>query len=109
MIVQSEIEERMLSIARECEARLHEVAHYGQEAAHAEVTYKVAFAQALLSSELKTVAEREAAATVETGEKLLARRIAEAKRDAAKEAGLTYRAQLSTMQSINANLRPLVT
>jgi hypothetical protein len=78
-----------------------------QEAAGADVDYRVAYAKALLASGEKTVADREASATLETDRLglLRDRKVKEAVADAAKESVRSLRDQLSAVQSANANVR----
>lgn len=75
------------------------------DAGRAEATYRVEFAKALLSSDCKTVAEREADAQVRTAELLFERKAKEAVADAAKEAARHLSAELNAAQSIGAMVR----
>lgn len=109
MISQVEVEQEIQRISRACEHVTHQMAAYSEAAARAEVAYKMEHAKALLASTEKTAGARDAAADLATEKQLLARRLAEAKRDGAQEMARTHRAQLSALQTIAANMRALVT
>lgn len=105
---QVQVEDEIYRLAALAEQTTHDMARHAQEAAEARTEYKVAQARALLAAS-GTVAEKEAQATVATASLLKAREDAEAVERATQEAGRNYRAQLDSLRSINANLRPLVT
>lgn len=84
-----------------------DVAARAEEAARAEVAYKLGFAKALLRAE-GTVAIRESQALLAVGQEYLARKIADAKLLAAQETARTIRAQLDALRSVNATVRHAV-
>lgn len=106
-IPQVQIESEIMRISRLTEEVTQQLAVRARESAQADVTYKVAHAQALLCAEGPQYV-RDAHATVDTADQYQARRIAEARLLAAQEAGRNYRAQLDSLRSINANHRALV-
>jgi hypothetical protein len=107
MLAQAEVEEEMTRLSALCEKVTHEITRRGVAAAEADAAYRLAYAEAYMTVE-GTVGERDAQAVVATQAQYRDRRIAEARLEGAKEAGRNYRAQLETLRSINANLRPLV-
>lgn len=92
-------------MSRRIEGKADELGELFEAAGAAEVEYKVARARVLLSSERKTVAEREAEAEVQCERLLQARRNAEAVADAARESLRALRDQLTAVCSVGANLR----
>lgn len=107
-IAQVDIEAEILRLSRLAEDVTSALADRSRIAAETRVRHKVAYAKAFLLAS-GTVDAREATATVETTDDLLAREVAEAREKAAQEAGRNYRAQLDALRSINANHRALVT
>lgn len=108
MIAQAEVEDSIMRLNERAEKVTHEVAKRARAAAEADARYKAEFAKAFLKAD-GPVAEREAKAAVETEEAYLARKMADALLLSAQEAGRNCRAQLESLRSVNANLRPLVT
>lgn len=100
---QAEAELRRL--ARKLEAQTDSLADLLRTAAEADVTYRIAYAKALLHAEAPTVAEREAHALLAVENAYTDRKVSEAIADAAREAVRSLRDQLSAVQSINANVR----
>lgn len=99
-------EQEIIRIVGLLERATQETARRGRAAAHAEHDYRLAFARAVLASE-GTVAERDAHATIKTESEFLARKVAEAALDAARDASRNYREQLGALRTIAANLREL--
>lgn len=104
---QVDVEAEILRLSALAEKVTTTLAKRAVESAEKDAAYRNAHARAILAS-TGTVAEREAQAAVETEAQYLDRKLAEAKLDAAKEAGRNYRAQLDALRSINANLRSMV-
>jgi hypothetical protein len=100
-------ETELCRLARKLEERTGALADLLQTAAAADVSYRLAFAKALLAAEGATVAEREARATLATEAELRERRTTDAVADACREAVRSLRDQLSAVQSVNANVRHL--
>lgn len=101
---QVDVEAEILRLSELAEKVTTALAKRAVESAERDAAYRSAHARAVLAS-AGTVAEREAAAVIASEAQYLDRRLAEAKLDAAKEAGRNYRAQLDALRSINANLR----
>jgi anti-sigma regulatory factor (Ser/Thr protein kinase) len=99
------VDDELRRLSRRLEAKADELAELAGAAAEADVAYKVEHAKALLRSALKTVAEREAEATILTERLLRDKRTKEAVAEACKEACRATRDQLSACQSIASNLR----
>jgi hypothetical protein len=99
-------------IARLCDALEAETETYAQVselAARCEADYKLKFARAVMAISATTakmpVAEKEARAEVSSAEELRAWKLAEARRQATKEALLSIRARLDALRSLNASVR----
>lgn len=107
-VSQHHIEQEILRLSRAAEGATQQLSKRAQEAAEADVAYKIAHAKALLLADGPQYV-RDAEATVNTADEYQERKIAEAKLLAAQEAGRNYRAQLDALRSINANHRALVT
>lgn len=105
MLTPKQTEEELRRLARKLEARTDELAPLLQQAAEDDVAYRLAFARARLTSERKTVSEREDEAALATAELLYQRRTSEAVADACRESVRSMRDQLSAVQSVNANVR----
>jgi lactam utilization protein B len=105
VLTPSATEAELRRLAKKLEDRTDVLAELLQTAAEADVTYRVSFAKALLDAKGKTVAEREAHATLFTSGELYERKTTEAVADACREAVRSLRDQLSAVQSVNANLR----
>lgn len=106
MLTPHEAEETMIRIAHKLEEQTDALAELLMAAAEADVTYRVAYAKAILRAEGK-VAEQEAKATLECEEILFRRKTTEAIADACRESVRSLRDQLSAAQSANANVRSL--
>jgi hypothetical protein len=100
-----DVEREVRRLARKLEAKTDELAELFHDAAEAEVAYRVEYAKALLVADAKTVAEREAAATVYCEKLLWDRKTKEAVADAAREAARSLRDQISAVQSVGAMVR----
>src|SRR5262245_41427284 len=95
-------EAELRRIAKKLEQRTDSLADLLCAAATADVTYKLAFAKALLRAVGDTVAEREAVALLAVEHELRERKATEAVADAAREAVRSLRDALSAAQSINS-------
>lgn len=105
-LTQHEVESEIVRLGQLAEKVTRDLRTRAEAAAQARTTFKVEHAKAYLEAE-GTGPTRDATATVATARLLLDREIAEALERAAQEAGRNYRAQLDSLRSINANLRPL--
>lgn len=99
------VEAEIRRLSDQAEPLVARLAKQARDAAEAEAAYRVGYARAMLASEMKTVSDREAQATIACEDLLLKRKIAEALADTTKEAGRMLRAQLDALRSINANAR----
>lgn len=105
---QGDVEAEILRLSELAEKVTTLLAKRATESAKKDAAYRAAHARAVLKSS-GTVAEREAQAALDTMVEYLDRKLAEAKLDAAKEAGRNYRAQLDALRSINASIRHAIT
>jgi hypothetical protein len=105
MLTPGQTENELQRLSNKLEAKTDHLASLLSEAAEAEVTYKIAYAKALLTSEGKTVAEREAKALISVEDLLMKRKTTEAIASACLESVRSIRDQLAAMQSLNANVR----
>jgi hypothetical protein len=101
----AEVATEIQRLCQVIEGKCVNYARLAHEAGEREADYRVKYAQTLLVSLSKTVAEREAEATVECERELRARKAAEAVADACRESIRAARDQLNAVQSIGANLR----
>lgn len=92
----SEIE-RLIGLLEE---RTDDYRDLAVQAAQAEAAHKKGYAIALLNATDGPVAQREATASLKVDDLFLARRCAEATRDACLEAMRSLRAQLSALQTL---------
>lgn len=99
------VDAELLRLSDLLEDVVNEMPTLAREAAEAEVAYKKAFAQQVLTAEAKTVSDRDALATVATADLLLARRIGEAMYDVRKEKARSLAVQINALQTIASNLR----
>lgn len=106
VLSQAQVEQEIVRLSNLAEKATTALAKRARSAAEADADYKAAHAKAYLEAD-GTVAEREAQAALATQVQYRDRKIAEALFMSAQEAGRSYRAQLSALQSINANLRAL--
>ena len=113
-LTQAAVEERIVKISDAMELAVEELAKYGDEAAEAEVNYKVGYAQAILQAGMQpgtgrggkmTEGDKDATATVECEDLFRQRIITEAKKEVATEKLRTMRARLSALQTVSANIR----
>lgn len=107
VLAQADVESEIMRLAALCEKATHAIAKRARDAATADADFKVCHAKAYLTAD-GPVAEREASAVIACEVEYRERRSTEALLLAAQEAGRNYRAQLDSLRSINANLRPLV-
>jgi hypothetical protein len=106
-IIQTDLEAELRRLSANLDDRSRELADLAVKAAHAEVAYKQKRAVAILKAS-GTVSEKDAAATLETVAEYRERLVADALRDACVETCRNLRSQLSALQSINANVRAMV-
>lgn len=78
------------------------------DAAIAEAEFRIAWADAIQSAKGKTVAEKEAAATLRCDKELMGRKVAEAKAEAARMGCYSLRSQIEGVRSILASSREQV-
>jgi acyl-homoserine lactone acylase PvdQ len=81
-----------------------QLAALAERAASAEVDYRACKAKAYLAAQ-GTVPEREAHATLESQDELLAHRLAEGLYHAQREKVASIRAQIEALRTLNANMR----
>lgn len=84
---------------------LVELEKHSQTAAQAEVAHKVKYAQELLRSEQKTVALKEAEATVATEKEAWERAVSERLERLAREKLQSYRSSMDSIRSLMVNAR----
>lgn len=108
MLSQAQVEAEIMRISALAEKATYEIAKRAQRAAEANRVYKREHAKAYLRAQ-GPVEERKAQADVECDELYGEKTGSEAVLLSAQEAGRNYRAQLDSLRSVNANLRPLVT
>lgn len=104
MLTPAGTESTLMRVAKKLEQQTDELPKLLQAAAENDVAYRAAFARALLTSDAKTVAEREAEATLATTELLFQRKTSEAVADAAKESVRSLRDLLSAAQTLNRSV-----
>lgn len=113
-LTQAGVEERIVQISDAMEEAVHDLAQFSDEAAEAEVNYKIAFAKAVLKAGMQpgsgrggkmTEGDKEATATVECENELRARIITEAKKEVQQEAMRTMRSRLDALRTVSANIR----
>ena len=113
-LTQVAVEERIVDISDAMETVVEELAKFSDEAAEAEVDYKVGYASAILAAGMQpgagrggkmTEGDKDATATVEVEHLLRSRLIAEARHEVSIEKLRTMRARISALQSLSANLR----
>jgi hypothetical protein len=109
LLTQGEVEQAIHDLSQELESTTYAYAELSDAAAEAEADYKLRQARvtvALADSNTKmTAQERQARAELTAAEELRRWKLAEARRQACKEALLTLRARLDAMRSLSANLR----
>lgn len=104
MLTPVRVEAEMGRLIEEAEKCAHEIAERAEVDARARVTYKIAYAKALLRTK-GTVAVREAEAVLAVQDELLEQEIAHAHLMATQEKARTIRSSLDALRSVNANLR----
>jgi len=110
-ITPASVESEIMRLSALLEQATQLTARRARAEATAYVAYKSAFARAIVdpSCDGRNREEREAKATLRSLEELDAHRQADALLTASQEAGRNIRQQLSALQSINGNLRHLLT
>jgi hypothetical protein len=104
-----EVEEEIQRLMQLLEYQTKEISKRARAEAIAYVAYKKAYATALIQIDGRNKEEREAKATLASIDELDAHRQAQAAATGAIEAGRNIRQQLSALQSINGNVRHLLT
>ena len=94
-----ELDTELDRLMNRLEGKSEAYAILARDAAVAEVDYKIEYAKALLTSDKKTVAEREADALIQCEDYYRARKINEAVASACLEAMRSIRDQISAVQS----------
>jgi hypothetical protein len=107
---QTEIERDIAAISDELESQTYLYKQLAVEAAEAESDYKLKFArsvigQSAMQSHKLTASDKQARAEVLSEMELRVWKIAEARRNATKEALLSLRARLDALRSLAANVR----
>jgi len=105
---QGTIESELLRLSALLETRTNDIAVNAQRNAVADVAYKRTHAIALLEVDGRNAEEREARAHQQVLAEYEAKRISEALLVSAQEAARNIRAQLSSLQTLAANQRALV-
>jgi hypothetical protein len=104
-----DVENEIIRLSQLLEHQTRETSKRAQAEGAAYVAYKKAYASALIQIDGRNKEEREAKATMASIAELDAHRHANALLTAAIEAGRNIRQQLSALQSINGNVRHLLT
>lgn len=108
-LIQAEVEQGILNLSNALEDSTEEYATLSDVAAEAEADFKLKMARAIIgmsASGIKATAqEKQARADLQAAEELRAWKIAEARRQAAKEHLLSLRARLDALRSLSANIR----
>lgn len=99
------VEEEIRRLSRRLEQKADELPALFQAAAEAEAAYRLTYAKALLTSDKKTVSEREADALVACERLFNDRLVKQAVADATKEAVRATQVQLTAACSVGASLR----
>lgn len=100
-----DIEDEIMRLSGEMESATYEYATLSDEAAQAEVDYKLDNARELLKAEAPNQAARTAKALIQTREQFETHRIAEARLKAQAELLRTLHARLDALRTLAANLR----
>lgn len=114
-LTQAGVEERIVDISDAMETAVEDLADKSDEAAEAEVAYKVKYAQSVLRAGARTdgtgrggrltEGDKEATAITECEDELRARLITEAHKEVAQEKMRTMRARLDALRTVSANIR----
>lgn len=113
-LTQVGVEERIVAISDAMELAVEDLARYSEEAAEAEVAYKVGYASAILQAGMQagngrsgkmTEGDKDATATVECEDLLRKRLITEAHKEVGQERMRTMRARLDSLRTVSANIR----
>src|SRR5262245_61043756 len=100
-----DLEEELERLLDGMTAALGELERHAETAAQAEVTYKVKFAQCVLQSMKKTVAEREHEATIQCEKELFQRAVAERLEKVAAQKLASYRSSMDAVRTLMVNAR----
>lgn len=115
VLTQAGVEQEIRRISDEMEEAVYELAEYAVAAAEAEVTHKVAYAQARLATASMsggsgpggrvTEGDKESRANIDTEHQLRTRLISEARHEVAQEKLRSMRSRLDALRTISANIR----
>ena len=109
VLTQGQIEDHILSIAEELEEQTYEYARLSEIAAEAEADYKRAasskYVQLVTLPTKISVVEKQARVDTATEGEFRTWKIAEARRQACREALLSLRARLDALRTLSANVR----
>jgi len=105
-VSQADLENELMRLKDEMlSSVLDELTTHSQQASEAEVKYKVQYAKALLSSQMKTVRDREADATVKTEQALFDRLVTERAVVTAREKLRAYQTSIDGVRTLLVGLR----
>ncbi len=99
------VENEIRRLSARLESKTDELAVLLEQAAGADVAYKIESAKALLRSRAKTAGQREAEALIECADLYTTKRTSEAIADACREACRSTRDQISAVQTVANQLR----
>lgn len=109
VLTQGQIEDHILAIADQLEEETYEYARLSEIAAEAEADYKRAasskYVQLATLPTKASVVERQARVDAATEGEFRAWKIAEARRQASREALLSLRARIDALRTLSANVR----
>lgn len=104
----AEAEARLSRLLENLEQVTEQYSDLVVQAAMAEAEYRIAYADAIQSAKGKTVAEKEATATLRCSRELMARKVADGKAEAARMGCYSLRSQIEGVRSILASSREQV-
>lgn len=108
LLTQGEIESAIVALSDELETQTYLYAQLSEEAARAEADYKYQSGRLLIAVAAQgkvTVQERQARVDTQCHDLFATWRVAEARRQACKEALLSLRARMDAQRSLAANVR----
>ena len=109
ILSQGDVEDQILATSDAIEAEVERYAGLADAAADAEADYKLRYATAVVSladsQSRMSIPERSARAELASADELRRFKVLEARRQASKEALLSYRARLDALRSLSANIR----
>jgi hypothetical protein len=110
VLTQGEVERDIMTVVDALDSQTTRYAELAEHAAVTEADWKLAYARAIVNlsavqSVKMTAAEKQARAEDHCGDSFRLWKIAEARRNATKEALLSLRAKLDALRSVSANIR----